>query len=154
MTEWMTLTIAEDKMHFVCFTTFSNTESADKACKQLNGHPINDCTIRAALYSIRNLNNELYDFVPNDEDTVSPDVLRSPPPPVWHVTTYKEGRDNFIRASECIQNKVGNIPFENLKRYGKSILIKAGNDTQAAILSHFQPPENGNVKSISPHRSF
>ena len=60
----------------------------------------------------------------------------------------------MLKASEAIQKKVGNIPFENLKRYGKNILIKAGNATQATLLTHFKLSENGNVLTITPHKTF
>ena len=71
-----------------------------------------------------------------------------------HVASYKEGRENLIRGAEAIQKKVGNIPRGHLKRYGKALLIKAGNETQAALLSNFKPSTEGNIKSISPHKSF
>ena len=66
----------------------------------------------------------------------------------------KEGRENLIKASECIQNKVGNIPYGNLNCYGKNILIRASNDSQAALLSNFMASESSNIKFLSLHRSF
>ena len=153
--ERMKMKLAEGGSSFICYITFYNSISADEACRYLHGHSINDVVVRAALYNIKNLNHEPYDFIPKDsEEDIHSDVSRTPPTPVWHVATYKDGRENLIKASECIQSKVGNIPYGNLKHYGKNILIKAGNATQAALLNNFKAPESSNVKTISPHRSF
>lgn len=50
--------------------------------------------------------------------------------------------------------KIGHIPGENLKKYGKGLLIKAKDLPQAKILLHFQSPKNGIFKTIKPHRTF
>ena len=41
-----------------------------------------------------------------------------------------------------------------LKKYGRSILIKAGNSTQAMLLSKFKTPEHGNINRVTPHKTF
>ena len=100
----------------------------------------------------KNLTDEESDFVPvnANNDFAAASVRREPPIPVWHVASYKDWRENFIRAAETIQRKVGNIRQGNFKRYGRSILIKAGTDTQAMLLSNFRPSEEGNIQSVSP----
>ena len=140
---------------FDCYTTFDNSSSANLACKELRGHNLNGSILGTKLYNSKNLNNEDFDFVPKILDrSEAKSTERNPPIATWHVATYREGRDNFIRASESIQSKVGNIPHGNMKRYGKNILIKAGNLTQASMLSNFKPSTSGNIQSITPHRTF
>ena len=89
-----------------------------------------------------------------DESRETEKAPKNKPILTWHVATFKEGNNNMLKASKAIQKKVGNIPFKNLKRYGKNILIKAGNATQATLLTHFKPSENGNVLTITPHKTF
>ena len=86
-------------------------------------------------FSIKNLNEDPFDFIPKDKenDRTKP-CNRTIPTPVWPVATYKEGRVSIIKAAECIKNKVGSIPVGNLKRYRKNLLIKAGNETQSLLL--------------------
>ena len=153
--ERIKLKLSADRNSFVCYVTFRTAIAANKACKKVNGHSLNDSIIRSKLVTFKKMDNEIFDFVPKNQDhSVDSSVLREPPSLIWHVATYKDGRENFIKASESIRNKVGNVPQENIKRYGKNILIKAGNATQAALLTKFNVPENGNIKSISPHKSF
>ena len=154
--ERMKLKNAKDKRSFVCYTTFKEKNSAVRACNDLNDHSINDSVIKTKLFSIKNLSDEPFDFIPKEDfDSMDEDIAtREPPLPLWHVATYKDGKENLIKASECIESKVGNIPEENLKRYGRNILIKAGNDTQAILLSHFKAPESSNIESIKPHKTF
>ena len=152
--ERIRLMLATKHDSYNCFVTFSSSNSAEIACSSLNGHSINDSTLKTNLFSIRNLKEDPYDYVPKDLDKSNPKKMRETPKLTWYVATYKEGRENLIKASECIQSKVGKIPYQNLKRYGKSILIQAGNDTQAVLLSNFKSPENGNVRNITPHKTF
>ena len=97
--------------------TFSSSGSANKAFDHLNGHSVNDRTMKTSLFNVKNLRHDPYDFVPKDLDYhKDTELIRKSPTLMWHVATYKEGRENLIRASECIQGKVGKIPQENLKR--------------------------------------
>ena len=70
------------------------------------------------------------------------------------MASYKEGRENFVSGSECISEIVGKIPKSNMKKYGKNILIKAQNEGQAMLLTFFHPPANGNISSMTPHKTF
>ena len=151
--ERIKLKLAEDKQSFYCYVKFVSCWDAKRANESLNGHKLNDSIIKTKIFNVQNLNDDLYDFIPNKEERPDP-CNRLFPTPVWHVANYKEGYANIIKAAECIENKVGSIPKGNLKKYGKNILIKAGNETQAALLCKFKPPAAGNVKSISPHRFF
>ena len=135
------------------YVTFSDNVEASSALNYLREKDPNFCK-RFKLISITNLADEPFDFVPPIFDPVEEKEERVLPVPTWHVAFYRDGRENLIRGAEAIQRKVGNIPRGNLKRYGKSILIKAGNLTQASLLSNFKPSPEGNIKSVSPHKSF
>ena len=50
--------------------------------------------------------------------------------------------------------KIGKFPDKYMKRYGKCILIQADDDTRSSLLANFKPPKNGNIKSVTSHRTF
>ena len=154
--ERIKMKLSSGNKHFDCYATFDDSNSANMASSNLKGHSLNDSILNTKLYNIRNLEDDVYDFVPKtlDESRETEKAPKNKPTLTWHVATFKEGNNNMLKASEAIQKKVGNIPFENLKRYGKNILIKAGNATQATLLTHFKPSENGNVLTITPHKTF
>ena len=151
--ERIKLRLTEISSSYDCYVTFQSNKSADKACKSLQGHTINNHIIKTSLFSVLNLLNDPHDFVPM-KDPILKVIKRKSPSLVWHVAAYKEGKENLIRASDCIQNKVGQIPRGNMKKYGRNILIKAGNTTQAVLLTNFKPSDNGNIYSITPHKTF
>ena len=154
--ERIRMKVSPDKMSFNSYITFGCSSSANTACKSLKGFVLNGCKVSTKLFNVENINDDLYDFIPKalDPSVDTERVKRDPITLTWHIAAYKEGRENLIRASECLQRKIGNIPPENLKRYGRNILVKAGNDTQVMLLSNFKPPESGNIKSVTPHNSF
>ena len=140
---------------FISYTTFLESADALSAYTALTDGKLN-FQVKCSLMNPKNLMDEENDFIPADSSTASAvsSIERENPIPIWHVAFYKPGRENMIRASEAIQRKVGNLCQGNLKRYGKALLIKAGNDTQGMLLSNFKPSEDGNIKSISPHSTF
>ena len=71
--------------------------------------------------------------------------------PMWHVASFKEGESNLIKAWDSLEEQVGCIPEGNLKRYGKNILIKAANKSQAILLSSFSTQMNSVVETLTPH---
>ena len=154
--ERMKLRLSSNKKTFVCFILYNLNNSASKAYKSMNGHPLNEYVVEAKLYSQDRFYKEPHDFVPEDlgysNETL--EVDRSPPLPTWYVATYKEGKESIIGAAKCIQRKVGKLPFDNLKRYGKNILIKANDETQAELLTKFKPSSTGNILSVTPHKTF
>ena len=152
--ERIKLKLSFDKKTFISYILFDSNISAHNACS-MNNHIINDFPIKTKLCSTAKFIKEPHDFVPADLgfDKQSFNIDRKPPTPIWYVASYKEGRESIIEASKTIQRKVGKIPFENLKRYGKNILIKANDETQAELLTRFKSID-GNVKAITPHKSF
>ena len=138
---------------FDAYVTFLNSSDAFSAEQHLKEEESNFCK-RCKVSSITNLLDDVYDYIPEE---ISPPVEKEErvlPIPTWHVASYKEGQENMIRGAKDIQKKVGNIPRGNLKRYGRALLIKAGNNTQAALLRNFKPSPESNIESISPHKSF
>ena len=124
--ERMKLRLSSDKNSFVCFVLYNSNESARKAYKSMNGHMLNECTVEAKICSKERFIKEHHDFIPEDLGySNETKVDRNPPLPIWFVATYKEGRENIIGAAKCIQRKVGKLPYDNLKRYGRNLLIKA-----------------------------
>ena len=153
--ERMKLVLSSDKLTFTLYSTFFSSVCAHEANIRLNGHSVNGRSLITKLYSHSNIRDDDFDYIPTEFDsTASKKSVKDPPNLIWHVAAFKEGKDNMIKAAECIQRKVGKIPEENMKRYGKGILIKARNDTQAALLNNFHPPESSNILQMSPHKSF
>ena len=152
--ERMKMALSKDKGSFNSYITYSTNTFASKACDSLKGHSINGSAIDTKLISRSNLLDDPFDYIPERCDNTNAKTARETPLLVWHVATYKEGKENLIKAAECIQSRVGNIPDGNMKRYGRSVLIKAGNEVQRALLSKFKPPLEGNIQAISPHKSF
>ena len=144
---------AKNRTYYDAYVTFDNNVEAASALQFLMEEDLEFCKKRK-LISVANLADDPYDFVPPQIVPVEEREERVLPLPTWHVASYKEGRDNLIRGAEAIQRKVGNIPRGNLKKYGRSLLIKAGNPTQAALLSNYKPSAEGNIKTITPHKSF
>ena len=145
--------LTRNETAFDCYITFASSLSAFSAYDHLRENDADLCK-KFKIISVSNLEDDMFDFVPPSFIPEEERVERVLPIPTWHVAFYKEGKDNMIRAAESIQKKVGNIPRGNLKRYGRNLLIKAGNKTQAALLSNFKPSSEGNIRAISPHRSF
>ena len=138
---------------FDAYITFSNSSEASTAQQHLNIEDSNYCK-KSKVISITNLLDDAYDYIPDEISLPVEKVERVLPIPTWHVASYKEGQENMIRGAKAIQKKVGNIPRGNLKRYGRALLIKAGNNTQAALLRNFKASPDSNIESISPHKSF
>ena len=138
---------------FDAYITFLNSLEASTAQQHLNIEDSNYCK-KSKVISITNLLDDAYDYIPDEISLPVEKVERVLPIPTWHVASYKEGQENMIRGAKAIQKKVGNIPRGNLKRYGRALLIKAGNNTQAALLRNFKASPDSNIESISPHKSF
>ena len=118
--ERIKMKLSAGNKHFDCYATFDNSSSANLACINLKGHSLNDSILNTRLFNIRNLDKDDYDFVPKTLDkSRETEEEKKKPILTWHVATFKEGCNNMLKASETIQKKVGNIPFGNMKRYGK-----------------------------------
>ena len=137
------------------YVLFSSPKFANLAHKYLNGHSVNEKNLRTKLFNEENVNFGPQDFIPAEMDPAKPPkkIERNLPDNKWFVAEYKNG-GNFMKATKWIKWKIGNIEDKNLKRYGKAILIEADDDTRASLLTNFKPPADGNIKSVTPHRTF
>ena len=152
--ERIKLKLSSDNRFYDAFITFKENASAICAVTSIKDGDL-ALGYRPKLLDFRNVLDEDLDFVPNlfDEPEIAP-IRREAPIMTWHVATYKDGRSNFIKAAESLQKKIGNIPQGNLKKYGPNLLIKAGNLTQASLLTNYRPSNEGNIDRITPHKSF
>ncbi|MPD00087.1 hypothetical protein E2C01_095537 [Portunus trituberculatus] len=97
------------------------------------------------------------DYIPNlfdhhSESSVS--EVRQIPPPRWFVAYYRNGRGNFIHTSRYLSKEIGTIPEENLKKYGKIVLVRAKNIMQARMLQHLPCPSDSMFETIKVHPTF
>ena len=145
--------LTSNQRAFDVYVTFARSEDANVAYNYFREEEPLFCS-KYKVLNVSNLEDEEFDFIPISQAGSEVKKERVLPIPTWHVAFFKEGKENLIRAAESLQKKVGNIPRGNLKRYGKSVLIKAGNKTQAVLLCNFKASDEGNIQSVSPHRSF
>ncbi|MPC95359.1 hypothetical protein E2C01_090566 [Portunus trituberculatus] len=77
------------------------------------------------------------DYIPNVFESYlenSVPKIRHIPLPGWFVVCYRNGRGNFIHASQYLSKVIGTIPEGNLKKYGKGVLVRAKDIIQARML--------------------
>ena len=141
-----------------CYVTFSSSTEAKSASEAVCSLDLGSSDLKMELISSRNVAEGDDDYVPNvfeqAVDNSSSPITRIGPTPRWFVGYYRNGTGNYIRASRYLNKEIGHIPPENLKKYGKGVLIRAKDLTQAKMLLHFRCPEGGIFDAIKPHRSF
>ena len=112
---------------------------------------------RAEVLSSDNVAESDSDYVPNifegAAEEASPEVYQALIP-WWFVASNRNGRENYIRASRFLQQEFGTIPRENVRRYGKGLLIRAKDLTQARILLHFRCGPDCMFDSVRLHLTF
>ena len=137
------------------YVTFADSGSANTALQNTDGKVLFNSRCKASLMRSDNLQDSDSDYIPSMfEEKVCTETIRNKPKLTWHIASYKDGQENFLKASISLQKKVGVIPKGNLKRFGKGLLVKANSDIQANMLTKFSPSEEGNVQSVTPHRTF
>ena len=141
------------KTSFNCYIVFDKELSAKKAKEYFHNHLVNDCILKTRVFHIDNLKDDPFDFSPQEIEG-SDIIERKLSSPRWFVASYKKGKENLVKGIDFIKRKIGSIPEGNIKRYGKAILIKAGNESQSYLLNQFKASEHSNIDSISPHKSF
>ena len=131
------LCLDKSKSSFDCYIVFDNELSARKANEHFHGHSVNDNVLKTRIFHIENFRDDSHDFIP-ESILFTEAIVRNLSPPKWFVASYKKDKENLIKGMDCIKRRVGNIPDENIKRYGRAILIKAGNETQELLTFSFQ----------------
>ncbi|MPD04727.1 hypothetical protein E2C01_100432 [Portunus trituberculatus] len=97
------------------------------------------------------------DYIPNVfenylENSV-PEVCHIPPQR-WFVAYYRNGRGNFIHDSRYLSKEIGTIPEGNLKKYGKGVLVRAKDNTQARMMQHLPCTSDSMFETIKAHPTF
>ena len=149
--ERVRLKIVDDETSLDAYIIYDCHKSAEKAHVALNGHSINDKPLQTSLFDISNLKDDPFDYYPEE---VTPVIPRKAPTPIWFVANYKTGHENYIKASETLNKALNGIPPNNIKRYGRNILIKAKNKIQSKLLEAYLPSTDSNISHVSPHNSF
>ena len=86
------------------YITFSDSVEATSAYNYLEENESGFCR-KYKIISVSNLKDDAFDFIPDqfvtaqERDETDQRVL---PLPTWHVASYKEGQENFIRGAESI----------------------------------------------------
>ena len=140
-----------------CYVHFATSEEAKSASEAVLSLELGVPSPRVELLSSRNVTESDHDYVPNIfEHSLSKSCTRTRegPCPRWFVGNYRDGKGNFILASRYLNKEIGQIPAENLKKFGKGVLIRAKDLTQAKMLLHFKCPEDSIFEAIKPHRTF
>ena len=156
----MKLRLSKDKSSFETYITFNSHDQAKNALNDVQCGKVHTMNCHGKLYNVKNVNNSDYDFIPKLSDLYEADddndgeCIKTIPEPVWYIGYYKEGCENIIKGSECLERKVGSIPRGNLKRYGRNILIKAGNESQAVLLGSFTPSPSDVIIKVTSHPIF
>ncbi|MPC30756.1 hypothetical protein E2C01_024025 [Portunus trituberculatus] len=95
------------------------------------------------------------DYIPNVENLENSVLeVRRIPPPRWFVKYYRNGCGNFIHASWYLAKEIGTIPEGNLKKYGKGVLVRAKDITQARMLQHLPCPTASMFETVKAHPTF
>ena len=150
--ERIRLKLTENERSLDSYVVFISSDSAEDAHNKLGGHTVNSFTLRTRLFDVRNLKDDSFDYFPEDDSPVF--VERKAPMPVWFVATYKDDKENYVKATDTLHRALNGIPSSNIKRYGRNILVKVKNSIQSKLLKGYKPLEHSNIASILPHKSF
>ena len=146
--ERIRLTLDATGKTFDTYVTFSNSSDALKAFCDIRKNP----KVKCKLMNVKNIRNGVSDFIPSKLGLVKEDVKpREPPPPMWFVAELKDSVNRYVAICN-LQRKVGVFAEGNVKTYGKNLLLKAGDRSQAMILSKYKPQSGGDIKNLTPHK--
>ena len=148
------LRLTPDEKYFDGYITFEEALSAKRALEGLRHSQTLSMNGVAKLFDIRNLDDDDGDFVPKNIKNDGQNYVRAMAVPVWHIISCRGEHNNLIQVCESLEDQVGGIPDNNIKRYGKNLLIKAKHKSQAKLLTTFHPNPSDIIQSISPHRQF
>ena len=154
--ERIKLKMADDEKYFEAFITFRDAGSASSAHEKYDGSYAEKSLYRTKLISSRNLVDEDGDYIPRlylDHENER-QIQRQRPTSYWHIASYKEGRENIIHGTKCLKRKLGFIDKVNIKKYGRSILVKAETKVQVAMLNNFIPSQDDVISKVVPHHTF
>ena len=119
--ERIQLKLTECERSLDSYAVFPSSDSAEDAHSKLGGHTVNSFTLRTRLFDVRNPKDDSFDYFPEDESKDF--VERKAPMPVWFVATYKDDKENYVKATDTLHRALNGIPSNNIKRYGRNILV-------------------------------
>jgi len=140
-----------------CYVTFDSSDEAQSAYNAVASLPVAGVGFKVELLRSSNIEDDDKDYVPNlfeDANVESAPRVRQIPPPHWFVAYYRNGRGNFIHAARYLAKEIGTIPEGNLKKYGKGVLVKAKDITQAIMLQHLPCPADSMFETVKAHHNF
>ena len=139
--ERIRLTLDATGKTYDAFVTFSNSPDALKAFWDIRKNP----KVKCKLMNVKSIRNGLSDFIPSKLGLVKEDVKpREPPPPMWFVAELKDSVNRYVTIRNLLR-KVGGFAEGNVKSYGKNLLLKASDRSQA-MMSKFKPQSGGTLK--------
>ncbi|KAK3896292.1 hypothetical protein Pcinc_000036 [Petrolisthes cinctipes] len=130
------ITYDSDCRSIRCYITFNTNAAAKAAFEAKDSLTVGDTHCKVQMMRSTNVVDSDNDYCPNIfEDSVEhvPKV-RWVPTPFWFVAYYREGRGNLIHASRYLEKEIGLLPMCHIKKYGKGVLIRAKDLTQAMML--------------------
>ena len=139
------------------YVTFVSSDAAKAAHGAASSLSLSAGNSTTALMRSANLADSDQDYHPNvfegtvDETTPA---IRQIPTPRWFVAYYRDEKANFIHAARYLEKEIGVIPEGHLKKYGKGVLVRAKDVTQAKMLLHLPCPSDSMFESVKPHRTF
>ncbi|MPC77537.1 hypothetical protein E2C01_071993 [Portunus trituberculatus] len=140
-----------------CYVTFMSCDEARLAFEHVASLPLDGSGFKTEFLQSRNISDSDTDYIPNVfesylENSVS--EVRHIPPSRWFVAYYRNVYGNFIHASWYLAKEIGTIPEGNLKKYGKGVLVRAKDITQARMLQHLPCPNDSMFETVKAHPTF
>ncbi|MPC59254.1 hypothetical protein E2C01_053270 [Portunus trituberculatus] len=140
-----------------CCVTFMSCDEARLAYEHVAYLPLAGHGFKTEFLQSHNISDSDMDYIPNVfENSLENSVpeVRQIPSPRWFVAYYRNGHGNFIHASRYLAKVIGNIPEGNIKKYGKGVLMRAKDITQARMLQHLPCPPDNMIETVKAHPTF
>ena len=138
-----------------CYVKFQDPGFARAALEGLENLEVTTSNSKAKLLNSSNVEDSDDDYCPNIFSTEGRGRrARKVPTPKWYVCFYRNGRGNFFHAARFLEKEIGRIKEGNIKKYGRGVLVRAKDNTQARMLSHLTCPSDSMFESVTPHKTF
>ncbi|MPC79232.1 hypothetical protein E2C01_073748 [Portunus trituberculatus] len=134
-----------------CYVTSLSYDEARLAYEHVASLALAGSCFKTEFLQSRNISESDMDYIPNVFESYldnSVPEVRHIPPPRWFVAYYRNGGGNFIHASRYLAKEISTIPEGNLMRYGKGVLVRAKDITQARMLQHLPCPSNSMFETV------
>ena len=71
----------------------------------------------------------------------------------WYIT-LKENHTNLLYSHQFLERFIGDIEEDQLKRYGRGLLLKAADSSQAMMIPLIKVNQSKCIEKIEPHKTF